>query len=228
MTKEEKLALVNSVRWWHHIDLGAGIITPGHQGDPGVNLRYLEWAHIPTDLTGNTVLDIGCSDGFYSFACEQRGAKVTAIDDPKLYGPESFMIAQQILGTNVKYVPVNLFDLKPVELGKFDIVLALGLLYHLKSFYIGLEIIKQLTKDDGLLVIQSHILDTDEPLAKFIPGPDHCMWYPSLSCLTLVLEDVGFVVQATYPLSGGVIIHATPRLSSNPTKRTSLNRCFHQ
>ena len=62
------------VRWFHSIDLGGGIVTPGLDCDP----RRLEQMSLPADLSGRTVLDIGAWDGFYSFEAERRGAAARA------------------------------------------------------------------------------------------------------------------------------------------------------
>ncbi len=210
MTKRN---LVNSCWWWHHIDLGDGIITPGHQGDANINQQHLEWAQLPQDLTGKSVLDIGCSDGYYSFECEKRGAKVTAIDDPKINSrTENFLLAKQLLNSKVEFIPINLFDVKPNELGTFDLVLAMGLLYHLKSFYIGLEIIKQFTKE--LLIIQTDIVVGDDLIIRATPSAsshDHITWRPSLPLLIMVLQKIGFeIIMTNRYCEHGVVIHLRP------------------
>lgn len=212
MNKDTKSKLVNSCWWWHHIDLGDGIITPGHQGDADTNKNYLSMLQLP-DLTGKTVLDIGCSDGFYSFGCEKRGAKkITAVDDPKINSSRGFHVAKKILCSQVEFIPINLFDINPKEFGKFDIVLALGLIYHLKSFYIGLEIIKELTEE--LLIIQSRIARSNDLIVN-VTAPeneyDHITWIPSLPTLGLVMEDIGFEITMKHRDGvEGVIIHAQP------------------
>jgi len=72
---------VEKIRWWHKIDLGNGIITPGKSD----TFKKIKGIGLPEDLTGKTVLDIGAWDGFYSFESERRGAsRVLAIDEPLL------------------------------------------------------------------------------------------------------------------------------------------------
>ena len=78
-------ARVASLHWWHHIDLGRGLVTPGI-----TDKRHQEWvtSHLPTRLDGRSVLDIGAWDGYYGFLAEERGARrVLAID--KLQNPEA-------------------------------------------------------------------------------------------------------------------------------------------
>ena len=68
---------VSSIPWWHSIDLGDGVITPGIDDSP----RKLHRLRLPQDLTGKSVLDIGAWDGFFSFEAERRGAsRVLALD----------------------------------------------------------------------------------------------------------------------------------------------------
>jgi tRNA (mo5U34)-methyltransferase len=81
MSSVDVAQLVEAVgpRWWHSIDLGDGIITPGTK--PIETMRAeIEALKLPADLTGETVLDIGAWDGAFSFECERRGADVTALD----------------------------------------------------------------------------------------------------------------------------------------------------
>ncbi|HUT33828.1 MAG TPA: hypothetical protein VNE39_10125 [Planctomycetota bacterium] len=84
MDRDEIRRRVDALRyWWHHIPLGHGIVTPGHQGGPGINgtQQTLERLHLPEDLTGKSVLDVGAWDGAFSFEAERRGAaRVLATD----------------------------------------------------------------------------------------------------------------------------------------------------
>src|SRR5262245_24661377 len=76
-TEQNQMLLDGS--WWHSIDLGNGLVTPGvHSLGELRNLyRGLE---LPEDLAGKTLLDIGCWDGFYTFEAERHGARVTSVD----------------------------------------------------------------------------------------------------------------------------------------------------
>jgi len=68
---------VASIKWYHNIDLGHGIVTPGIDNTP----KKLGRLHFPERLDGKTVLDIGAWDGFFSFEAERRGAaRVLATD----------------------------------------------------------------------------------------------------------------------------------------------------
>ena len=94
--------------WFHRIDLGDGVVTPGIDDSP----RKLEGLRIPADLTGKTVLDIGAYDGFFSFAAERRGAaRVLATDKVcwNLYGmatKDGFDLAKRALGSRVEEMEI--------------------------------------------------------------------------------------------------------------------------
>ncbi len=200
--RQWKLAQMGRVPfWWHTIDLGDGVVTPG-QSNPQEQHQRAEG--IPEDLQGKTVLDIGCWDGFYSFLCERRGALVTAIDDFQhtafvrgKYGLElkpgdGFRAAARCLGSALKPRKRELTKMK----GSFDVVLFLGVLYHLRDPLSALENVSRLTRD--LAVVETHYLKGEErPILRFYPGDALNMdptnyWGPSLSCVDLMLRDAGF------------------------------------
>lgn len=125
--------LVKLVPTWNHtIQLGK-IATPGLS-----SLEYQKFKSkpIPLTLEGKTVLDIGSNNGYFSFLCEQRGArKVVAIDDMAQSPPEilhGFEIAKRILQSNVEFKELSLYDVD--KLGEsFDISLFLDVYYHLED-----------------------------------------------------------------------------------------------
>ncbi len=69
--------LVASRPWWHRIDLGHGIVTPGLDD----SARKLEWLQLPDSFEGKSVLDVGAYDGFFSFEAERRGARRVVASD---------------------------------------------------------------------------------------------------------------------------------------------------
>lgn len=194
-TPQEKKVLVNKVSyWWHTIDLGNGVVTPGliHP-----EVHRMRSSAIPQNLKGKTVLDIGAWDGYYSFECEKRGAKVTAIDNNQhLKGHKGFHTVKKILDSKVKFYEMDLFDLPKLN-EKFDTVLFFGILYHLKYPLKALEIIFSKTKK--LLVLESHYIKTKnkEPTMRFYPGKElgndpTCWWGPNIQCIIDMLKVVGF------------------------------------
>ena len=73
-------------RWWHEIEVAPGIVTPGDDSNR-MKLPILDSLGFPADLSGRRVLDIGCSDGYFSFEAEKRGAQVVAMD----FVPETYL-----------------------------------------------------------------------------------------------------------------------------------------
>ena len=93
----------------------------------------LESAAVPADLTGKSVLDIGCSDGGHSFLCERRGATVTGIDSqesPRNEGRNGFTYAREQLGMQASYHPLSLNDFADQTTETFDHILCFNVLYH--------------------------------------------------------------------------------------------------
>src|SRR5262245_53784126 len=126
LTDDQVRAQIATVEnWYHRIEVRPGIVTPGIMGnDASTVVRHL---CLPDDCRGLRILDIGCRDGLFSFEVERRGAEVLAVD----YMPADltgFSVAAQLLGSRVPYLHANIYQLRPEDIGTFDIVLALGLL----------------------------------------------------------------------------------------------------
>lgn len=206
-SKEEILKKISEVPFWgHSIPLGHGIVTPGKVMH---NFRTFERLALPASLAGKRVLDIGAWDGYYSFECEKRGAdEVVAIDnlnrmqrpDEKQYaslGSKGFQIAKEILGSKVKYYDMDVYDLSPEKLGQFDIVLFLGVLYHLKYPVMAFEKISAVCK--GSMYIETAYLKTfsNRPLIQYVEGGtlnnDPTNWcLPNISSVAAMARDAGF------------------------------------
>lgn len=191
---------VAAIRWWHRIDLGEGIVTPGPDDSPA----KLACIRLPTSLVGCTVLDIGAWDGYFSFECERRGAsRVLAIDPPSWenerfpFGKEGFVLAREVLGSRVEDRKLDVMDLSPEDIGLFDVVLFLGVFYHLRHPLSALERIAAVTKT--LLILETHVdlLEVSRPSMTFYPGAelnrDSTNWWgPNPALVTALLRDVGF------------------------------------
>lgn len=189
---------VNDIRWFHTIDLGNGIVTPGQDRSP----QKLKGLRMPGDLKGKTVLDIGAADGFFSFEAERRGAaRVLATD---LYAwretettQQGFNLARKVLGSTVEDRRISVMDLSPDTVGTFDVVLFLGVLYHLKHPLLALEKIYDVTNDFLLLETHVDFLGIKRPVSAFYPGTelnqDHTNWFgPNPACVEAMLRTVGF------------------------------------
>lgn len=167
---------IDKVKWRHRIKLGENIFTPGRADSQAT----LETIDLPENLTGKSVLDIGCSDGFFSFECERRGAKrVVAVDDFSsllISKNQGFSIAKELLGSKVTLIEKDFLKTSPEELGQFDIVLFLGVLYHLR--YPQLAIDKLASFCHEMVVIESLITPS---LADYLPLPNMSRYLSSLS-----------------------------------------------
>jgi len=183
--------------WWHSIDLGDGYITPGAHKIEELRDNYAR-LNLPDDLTGKRVLDIGCWDGFYSFEAERRGAdEVVAID---CWRPEKFFEAHRALNSRVKFHEMSVYNISREKLGSFDIVLFLGVLYHLRHPLLALERVCEITRD--IAIIESHVIDdilkSPRPLMEFyendeLGGQYDNWWGPNTDCLIKMIRSAGFV-----------------------------------
>ena len=166
--------------------------------------RRLRLLQIPQDLRGWTVLDIGAWGGIFSFECERRGAeRVLAIDTYAwdTYGMDTFLAERERLHSKVEYRRLDAHEINPREIGQFDLILFLGVFYHLHTPLLALERIASVTKK--LLICDTHVLlpfvHERYPLVPFFPGderatgkkPEICA-IPTMECLRQMLAFVGF------------------------------------
>ena len=147
MTVEEKRELVNSYdKWWHTMDFGDGVKSNGMKIDCEQEMKIWKLDR-PEFFKDKSVLDIGAWDGYHSFYAERSGASsVTALDgytwlDKSWASKRGFDIAKEIFNSKVKEKPMDLMDATPENLGKFDVILFAGVLYHLRNPFQALEIV---------------------------------------------------------------------------------------
>ena len=140
------------------MDLGGGIWTNGHY-DPTRTLPRLK---LPKRLDGRTVLDVGAWDGFYSFEMERRGAAKVLATDHFCWGgngwatQDGFNLAREALGSKVEDEHLDVLDLSPEAVGgTYDIVLFLGVLYHLPNPLLALERVRSVV--GGMLVLETEV-----------------------------------------------------------------------
>lgn len=202
--------------------------------------RRLQLLRIPQDLTGLSVLDIGAWHGYFSFECERRGAdRVLAVDSFAWdhFGMDEFLAAHERLGSRVEHRRLDVHELDVDEVGQFDLVLFLGVFYHLRNPVAALERIARVTR--RLLVCETHVLlpfiHERYPLVPFFPGDERVgdqtydlCGIPTMTALTEMLRFAGFSeVEVAYrpsfrywkklvalatnrPQSGRGIVHARP------------------
>ena len=185
--------------WYHSIELPDGRVIEGLQSLEQQK-RRLETFPIPEDLTGKRVLDIGTWDGWFAFEMERRGAEVMAIDCVE---QPAFHLAYDLLGSKVDYRVMDVADLSVERVGRFDIVLFFGVLYHLKHPLLALEKVCEVTKD--LALVESFVtggepLPEDQqqrPSMEFYETGELCgrldNWVgPNTQCLLAFCRTAGF------------------------------------
>jgi tRNA (mo5U34)-methyltransferase len=147
LSKAVKSSLADDIEelgpWFHNLHLPDGTQTaPGHfLGDfPTFKWEQIR-GHLPFDLQGWTALDIGCNAGFYSFELARRGARVTGIDhDPHYLRQARWAAGQFGLETQVRFQEMQVYDLAATP-EKYDLVLFMGVLYHLRYPLLGLDVV---------------------------------------------------------------------------------------
>ena len=150
---EEKVAALGP--WFHNLHLPGGTQTaPAHPlGDfPAFKWKQLA-PHLPEDLTGWRVLDIGCNAGFYAFQLARRGASVVAIDVDERYLKQARWAASQYgLEDQVTFRQQQVYDLAHTR-ETYDLVLFLGVFYHLRYPLLALDLVAE--KTERLMAFQS-------------------------------------------------------------------------
>jgi tRNA (mo5U34)-methyltransferase len=140
--------------WFQNIDLHGIPSAPNHfLGDyPAVKWQRFA-AAVPEDLTGKSVLDIGCNAGFYSIEMKRRGAgRVLGIDSEPMYLAQG-RFAAEVLGMEIEFRQLSVYDLAQLR-EKFDLVIFMGVLYHLRHPLLALDLIREHVAGD-LLLFQS-------------------------------------------------------------------------
>jgi tRNA (mo5U34)-methyltransferase len=191
---------------------------PGHfLGDyPGVKWRRFAGA-LPADLRGRTVLDIGCNAGFYAIEMKKRGAdRVVAIDSDEDYLAQA-RFAAEVNGVEIEFRQLSTYDVGALG-ERFDLVLFMGVLYHLRHPLLALDLIHEHVAGE-LLLFQSMQRGADEvePVAAdygfFEPAPfdrpgwpklhfiEHRYagdptnwWAPNRACTEAMLRSAGFTI----------------------------------
>jgi tRNA (mo5U34)-methyltransferase len=141
--------------WFHNIDLMGTPTAPSHfLGDfPRVKWKSIAPA-LPEDLSGATVLDIGCNAGFYSVELKRRGAsRVLGVDVDDRYLAQARFVAS-VLGLDIEFEKRSVYDVDRID-GQFDYVVFMGVFYHLRYPLLALD--KVIKKVGGHLLFQTMI-----------------------------------------------------------------------
>jgi tRNA (mo5U34)-methyltransferase len=139
--------------WYHSFEFPDGTSIDGVQSITQLRERWARFP-LPEDLSEKRVLDIGAWDGWFSFEAERRGADVVALDCVEI---PNLIVAKERLNSSVDYRVSNLYKIPQLQLGAFDYVFFLGVLYHVKHPLLALEIICALTRD--VAIVESAVID---------------------------------------------------------------------
>jgi tRNA (mo5U34)-methyltransferase len=204
--------------WFHNIELHGVWTAPDHFLGDYPAVKWQRFSHaIPQDLSGRTVLDIGCNGGFYSLEMKKRGAaRVVGIDYDEGYLAQA-RFAANVTGLDIEFRKLSVYDVGVLR-ERFDIVLFMGVLYHLRHPLLALDLIHEHVAAD-LLVFQSmqrgakvvdevgenytfwesdHFDSPGYPKLHFIEhryANDPTNWWaPNAACAEAMLRSAGFEI----------------------------------
>jgi tRNA (mo5U34)-methyltransferase len=191
---------VNALRWFHQIDFGNGVLSPGWI--KASKIRRMGNLIFDRPLAGKSVLDIGCWDGAYSIEAVRRGARRVLATDHYVWheGPgdrRAMDLARTRLAPQIEVLDAPVEDLTVDRVGQFDIVLFCGVFYHLRNPLALLEQVATLATE--VLVVESRIIApfSRRPFMRFYPGAEldgdpTNWWSPNRACMVAMLRDLGF------------------------------------
>jgi tRNA (mo5U34)-methyltransferase len=221
LSREEIRRRVNALGpWFHNLDLKGVSTAPSHfLGDyPAVKWRRFSRV-IPDRLEGKTVLDIGCNAGFYAMEMKRRGAeRVLGLDTDEEYLAQA-RFAAEVNGLKIEFRRLSAYDVGQLR-EKFDLVIFMGVLYHLRHPLLALDLIHEHVAGD-LLLFQSMLRGDDRvdpvdenydfwttdqfdrpgyPKLHFVENqyaddPTN-WWVPNRACVEAMLRSAGFIVAA--------------------------------
>ena len=206
--------------WFHNLDLNGIRTAPNHFLGDYPNNKWRQFADaLPSDLRGLAILDIGCNAGFYAMEMKRRGADhVVAIDTDEEYLNQA-RFAAALNDLEIEFRILSVYDIGLLA-RRFDIVLFMGVFYHLRHPLLALDLIHEHAARD-LLVFQSmqrgspnvtwvesdydfwedsHFSDAGYPKLHFV---ENCYshdptnwWIPNRSCTEAMLRSAGFEITA--------------------------------
>jgi tRNA (mo5U34)-methyltransferase len=218
---------VQRLNWFHSIDLGHGIVTPGAKSLPQQLSEYTA-VFDPVNIAGRTVIDIGAWNGAFSFEAKRRGAARVLATDHYVWhhaGRDGFDLARATLNYDLEVKDIDIPDLFPESVGTFDVVLFLGVFYHLLDPVAGLQTAARLAHE--VLIVETHTdaLDFARPAMIMYPGAElrndvSNWWGPNPACMVALLKQCGFAkVDAAWSGGDRSVYHAW--------RTDSLRRALH-
>ncbi len=212
--------------WFHNMDLGGVWTAPDHFLGDYPRFKFERFAGaLPDDMTGKTVLDIGCNAGFYSMEMKRRGAAyVLGIDHDERYLAQGRLAAEVLGFDGIEFAKVSVYDVAAIG-QRFDLVIFMGVLYHLRHPLLALDLIHEHVAGDMLLfqTLQRgsdavadvprdhpfHLPGTFDPPTYFndpgypkmhfvehqYAGDWTNWWFPNRACSEAMLRAAGFAVE---------------------------------
>lgn len=206
--------------WFHNLDLNGIRTAPSHfLGDyPAVKWRHFS-SVVDRDLAGKSVLDIGCNAGFYAMEMKRRGARrVLGLDNNEDYLAQA-RFAAEVNRLAIEFRKMSVYDIRQLK-ERFDIVIFMGVLYHLRHPLLALDLIHEHVADDLLLfqsmqrgpedvlkVDKNYDFWVDEPFLqagypsmyfvehRYADDPTN-WWIPNRACVEAMLRSSGFDIIA--------------------------------
>lgn len=204
--------------WFHNFDIGGVMTAPQHPLGDYPQLKWRRFAHaMPADLSGMSVLDVGCNAGFYALEMKRRGAtRVLGIDSDERYLAQA-RFAAEVLGLDIELRRMSVYQVGELA-QRFDLVLFMGVLYHLRYPLYALDLLRAHVVGQ-LMVFQSMLRGSEalDPVARDYPfaetgvfdrpghpkmffveqqyaGDPTNWWIPNRACAEAMLRSAGFEI----------------------------------
>lgn len=183
-------------KWYQRIPITDDYVTPGEDTFTAEKLPLLQ---LPARLDGCSVLDIGCSEGFFARAAEQRGAtRIMGIDSAPHLAEKNALLAE-ITGSQLEFHNKTIYDLSRETFGEFDLVIFLSVFQHLDHPFQALSLISSLTRTTAVMEVPIAVSKENDPEFQQEPisitrrsPKDRRIFLPNEAMLTEMLSDAGF------------------------------------
>jgi tRNA (mo5U34)-methyltransferase len=233
--------------WFHNMKLDGIFTAPDHFLGDYPSVKWRRFAHaLPQDLSGQSVLDIGCNAGFYAIEMKRRGAaRVVGIDEDARYLAQA-RLAAEVCGADIEFMKLSVYEVDKLD-ARFDVVLFMGVFYHLRYPLLALDIIRAHVARD-VFIFQAMLrgsgkieaLADDYPFSEerifkkpgfprmhFVEnsysGDRTNWWIPNRACVEALLRSAGFVIDA-HPEREVYVCHAAPAADSAPPPRLDWSK----
>jgi 2-polyprenyl-3-methyl-5-hydroxy-6-metoxy-1,4-benzoquinol methylase len=192
-TEKALLEEIGRHDWYQSIDLGNGIATPGETGD--ATRAKLEMMDLPEDMTGMSVLDIGCNEGFFAFEAWRRGARRVLALDKSREAEAKFDLVKRITGAKVEFRRVKLTEVTREKDSRFDLVFFLSVFHHLRHPLRVIDHVASLTRGRAVMEFVEAVPQDDRlpsALVRKLSRRGHLHMLPTRKFLLEILGQSGF------------------------------------